>query len=40
MGNRSAKEISQELNRLMPEQIDSLKNEIFLRLTPEELGRQ
>jgi hypothetical protein len=40
MGNRSAKEISEELNRLMLEQIESLKNEIFLRLTPEELRRQ
>jgi len=40
MGNRSAKEISEELYRLMLEQMESLRKETFLGLTPKEVRRQ
>jgi len=40
MGNRSAKEIGEELYRLMREQMQSLKKETFLGLTGEEIRQQ
>jgi hypothetical protein len=40
MGNRSAKEIGEELYRLMLEQMESLKKETFLQLTGEEIRQQ
>ena len=40
MGGRSASEISEELNRLMLEQIESLRKETFVGMTPEEMRRQ
>ncbi|MGB8784724.1 MAG: hypothetical protein WA718_23405 [Terriglobales bacterium] len=40
MGGRSASEISQELNRLMLEQIESLRKETFVGMTPDEMHRQ
>jgi hypothetical protein len=40
MDNRSAKEIVDELNRLMLEHIESINRETFVGLTPEELRQQ
>jgi len=40
MGGRSASEISEELNRLMLEQIESLRKETFVGMTPDEMRRQ
>ncbi|MFY9844820.1 MAG: hypothetical protein WBV41_05245 [Terriglobales bacterium] len=40
MGGRSASEISQELNRLMLERIESLRKETFVGMTPDEMHRQ
>ena len=40
MGGRSAIEISEELNRLMLEQIESLRKETFVGMTPDEMRRQ
>jgi hypothetical protein len=40
MGGRNAKAIREELNRLMLEQIESLKKETFAGLNPEELREQ
>jgi len=40
MGGRSASEIGEELNRLMLEQIESLRKETFVGMTPEEMRRQ
>jgi hypothetical protein len=37
MDGRSAKELQDELSRLMLEQIESLKKEVFVGLTPEEV---
>ncbi len=40
MTHRSTKEIIEELNRLMLEQVESLKHETFMGVSPEELRRQ
>ena len=40
MSSRSTKELQEELNRLMLEQIDSLNKETFIGLTPAELRQQ
>jgi hypothetical protein len=40
MDGRSAKELQEELTRLMLEQIESLKKETFVGLSPEELRQQ
>ena len=40
MGGRSTKELHEELNRLLQEQIDSLRKETFVGLSLEELRRQ
>lgn len=40
MADRSAKEIRDELNRLMVEQIASLERETFGGISPEELRQQ
>jgi hypothetical protein len=40
MGGRSAKKISDELNRLMLEESKSLKKQTFVGLSKEELRQQ
>jgi hypothetical protein len=40
MDGRSAKELQEELTRLMLDQIESLKKETFVGLSPEELRQQ
>ncbi len=40
MGGSSAKELSNELNRLMMEQIESVKKQTFVGLDQEELRQQ
>lgn len=40
MAGRSAKELGDELHRLMEEQIESLKKQIFIALDKEELREQ
>lgn len=40
MDERSVKELQEELARLMREQIDSLKKETFVGLSPEELRQE
>ena len=40
MGRPSAKELSNELNRLMLEQVESLSKEAFIGLNGPELRRQ
>ena len=40
MVGRSTKELHEELNGLLQEQIDSLRKETFVGLSPEELRRQ
>jgi len=38
--DRSTKEIMKELSRLMLEQVESLKHETFMGISPDELRRQ
>ncbi len=40
MDGRSAKELQEELSRLMLEQIESLKKETFVSLSREEVRQQ
>jgi hypothetical protein len=40
MTDRSTKEIMKELSRLMLEQVESLKHETFMGISPDELRRQ
>ena len=40
MDGRSAKELRDELNRLLLEQIESLKSATFIGLSPEDLRRE
>lgn len=40
MGERSLKELRDELNRLMQEHIESVENETFTGLNEEELRKQ
>jgi DNA invertase Pin-like site-specific DNA recombinase len=40
MSGRSSEELREELNRLMLEQIESLKKQTFVVLTQEELRQQ
>jgi len=40
MGGNSAKELSDELNRLMMEQIESVKKQTFVGLNKKELRQQ
>ena len=40
MDGRTAKELRDELSRLMMEQIESLKKQTFVRLDEEELRQQ